>query len=284
MAEGSYRSGFLGNEVAKNVWRAIEGRGPFRQTRVDPGGSGDQRLPQAPPVGYRHPWGVSLALQDPEWYHESMRRLRTREPTGTSLSHETLVQVPRSRYAYLVRPGMREKAETNRQRHVDWRDDSTRHLSREQRLRVQMRNARLGAAESLPPLAASAPVLPPVRSPAAKTPLGDTAAAIDDFERAHPRAQHGESRRRQQPSRQRVLHAGEGRMPLDLIASGAVAYAPAPTIPTAAAGSPTAFEVDLRTSIDFATVDLGEPAWSRLRSVDSMESSVDTSQVQTARP
>ena len=73
-------------------------------------------------------------------------------------------------------------------------------------------------------------------------------------------------------------------MPLDLIASGAVAYAPAPTIPTAAAGSPTAFEVDLRTSIDFATVDLGEPAWSRLRSVDSMESSVDTSQVQTARP
>ena len=131
MGESGHRNGFLGNEVAKNAWRAIEGRGPFRQTRVDPGGASDQRLPQAPPVGYRHPWGASIALQDPEWYHESMRRLRTREPTGTCLSHETLVQVPRSRYAYLVRPGMREKAETNRQRHIEWRDDPTRHLSRE---------------------------------------------------------------------------------------------------------------------------------------------------------
>ena len=308
MAEGGYRSGFLGKaaravksemataaalveavdlrvaqaERAKNAWRAIEGRGPFRQTRVDPGGSGDQRLPKAPPIGYRHPWGVSVALQDPEWYHESMRRLRTREPTGASLSHETLVHVPRSRYAYLVRPGVREKAETNRRRHIDWRDNPTRFLSPEQQLRVQMRSARLTAAESLPPLVSasrSAPALPPLRFEAAKAPIGDTAAAI---ERVHPRAWQDDSRR---GSCQRVLHVGEGRLPLDLIASGAVAYAPVPTISTNTAAAPlTTFEVNLSTSIiDFATVEMGEPAWSRLRSVDSLESSVDTSQVQTAR-
>ena len=140
--------GFIGDGEVREAWRVRDGRDPFRQAQVNPGGA-DQMLRSAPPLQLAPPWGMSQFVQDPQHLREQLRKLRDNEAQGTAISHLELLKVPRSRLRFLIRPGLLEAATANEQRHASWRDDPTRHLCREQHYRCQVRATAL-----LPPLAA----------------------------------------------------------------------------------------------------------------------------------
>lgn len=180
--------GFIGNDDARQAWREREGRGPFRQIRVDPGGGDGQQLPRAPPMQYAPQWNISMAVQDPEHWHERLRQLRDHGPQGTAISHEALVHVPRSRLQYLIRPGLREQALAKERAHAVWRDHPTRFLCQEQLHRVQLRASHKAADAA----ASMGTLLPPLPHRGAVGGEGGdwmmrTTQDIEAFERTHLR-------------------------------------------------------------------------------------------------